>query len=195
MGNKERKARQREELRATVLLAAESIAESEGWEAVTMRRLADEVDYTPPTLYEIFKSKKGVLDELGLKGYHDMLQKFRGIDTTLPAKERLRCMSRLYWQFSQEHPALYLIMFGPDIPCPDFVNPPEDGGMFGILCRIVAEVRPADTEAAIQQIAIMIWSTIHGFVNLNIAQYSDPVQRSSFMEGLFDQLVETFTKK
>jgi AcrR family transcriptional regulator len=188
MGIKERKARQRAELRNTVLLAAESIAESEGWEAVTMRRLADEVDYTPPTLYEIFKSKKGLISELGLRGYNEMLEKFRDIDAALPAKERFKCMGKVYWQFSQEHPALYTTMFGPDIHCPDFANPPEDGGIFGILSQIISEIRPKDPQASIQQTALLMWSTIHGLINLNIGQYADTIE-NTFIDSLFDQLV------
>jgi AcrR family transcriptional regulator len=193
MGIEERKARQREQLRATVLLAAESVAESEGWEAVTMRRLAEEVDYTPPTIYEIFKSKKNLLAELGIKGYNEMLDTFREIDPDLKPAARLKCMAQTYWRFGQEHPALYQIMFGPDIPCPDFVNPPEDGGMFGILCGIVAAMRPKDSPAGIQEIALVVWSTIHGLVDLNVNQYADPAYGNTFVDTLLDRLVEMVT--
>ena len=69
MGIRERRQRQRQELRGGILAAAREIASTEGWRAVTIRRIAERIEYSPPVLYEYFDSKDDILLELARMGY------------------------------------------------------------------------------------------------------------------------------
>src|SRR4051812_36801037 len=109
---KDRKIKQRAELRRQILKTTTAIAEKEGWQAVTMRRLANEVDYTPPTIYELFGSKQGVFLAVISSGFEELGTRFANIDPKLSPEERLRAMGHAYWQFSHDHPTSYQAMFG-----------------------------------------------------------------------------------
>ena len=69
MGIKERRERQKQELRAGILAAAREIASEEGWQAVTIRKIAALIEYSPPVIYEHFGSKEEILLELVRTGY------------------------------------------------------------------------------------------------------------------------------
>src|SRR6202011_1127490 len=62
MGVKERRDRERLEMRRAILDAAREIAAQEGWQAVTIRRVAEKIEYSPPTIYEYFQSKEAILE-------------------------------------------------------------------------------------------------------------------------------------
>ncbi len=66
MSSIERKIRQKENLREGILQAAKKIAVNEGWQAVTIRKIADEIEYTPPIVYEHFANKEAVFFALGM---------------------------------------------------------------------------------------------------------------------------------
>jgi AcrR family transcriptional regulator len=72
MGSSERKERLKQVLKQSILRVARNIAEHEGWDKVTIRRIADEIEYTPPTIYEFFKNKEDLLDELAKEGSSEL---------------------------------------------------------------------------------------------------------------------------
>jgi len=74
LGIKERRQRQRQELRAGILAAAREIASSEGWQAVTIRKIAALIEYSPPVIYEYFASKEEILLESMRTGYAEQLR-------------------------------------------------------------------------------------------------------------------------
>ena len=57
MGIRERRERAKQDMKQNILGAAREIAAQEGWQAVTIRKVAELVEYSPPTLYEYFDSK------------------------------------------------------------------------------------------------------------------------------------------
>lgn len=194
MPSKERKLRQQAQLRTAVLLAAESIAANEGWDAVTMRRLADEIDYTPPTLYELFENKDGLLQALARKGFLDLGERFATINESLSPEQYLLYMGKLYWQFSQEHPGLYDAMFGLGLPNCDFV--PEGEAVFQSLVEAVSNVCKEDTAQDVHTTAILIWSSLHGFISLsrNNSAFVAAHKRVS-IETLLNRIIDGVIKK
>jgi AcrR family transcriptional regulator len=69
MASKERIQRLKEETRTSILEAAYKIVKEEGWQALSMRKIADEIEYTAPIIYEYFSNKEAILEELTRKGY------------------------------------------------------------------------------------------------------------------------------
>jgi AcrR family transcriptional regulator len=74
LGIKERRQRQRQELKGGILAAARGIASSEGWQAVTIRKIAALIEYSPPVIYEYFGSKEEILLEVMRTGYAEQLR-------------------------------------------------------------------------------------------------------------------------
>jgi AcrR family transcriptional regulator len=110
---KQRREREKQEIRQAILSAARQIALQDGWQAVTIRRVADRIEYSPPTIYEYFASKEDILLELYMEGFRQLavtLQVAR--DSVQDHQERLLNMADAYWDFAMEHLELYQVMYG-----------------------------------------------------------------------------------
>src|SRR5882724_4812614 len=74
-----RRERERTEMRTRLLAAAREIATEEGWQAVTIRRIADRLEYTSPILYQHFSGKDALLWELVREGFRELTERLRGV--------------------------------------------------------------------------------------------------------------------
>ena len=112
MGVKERRARQKEELRQKILLAARELFVNEGYENVSMRKIADKIEYSPTTIYLYFKDKADLLDSvcketlLHLLDTLEQLKKDKGDPV-----ETLRKSGRAYIEFGLKYPQDYKLTF------------------------------------------------------------------------------------
>src|SRR5947209_1061466 len=77
MGRKERRLREQQELKQSMLEAARAIAVAEGWSNVTMRKIADRIEYSHAAIYDYFESKDDLLQELIREGFHLMEAEMR----------------------------------------------------------------------------------------------------------------------
>ena len=113
MGVRERRQREREELRRAILDAAREIASGEGWSAVTIRRVAEKIEYSPPVIYEHFSSKEEIVIALLREGFRRMLAAMRAArDAQKDPDEALLAIGQAYWSFSAAHPEMHLGMHG-----------------------------------------------------------------------------------
>ncbi|HET7265416.1 MAG TPA: helix-turn-helix domain-containing protein [bacterium] len=113
MGVRERRQREREELRRAILDTAREIAAGEGWAAVTIRRVAEKIEYSPPVIYEHFSSKEEIVIELMREGFRRMLGEMRAArDAQKDPVDALLAIGQAYWAFSVAHPEMHLGMHG-----------------------------------------------------------------------------------
>lgn len=113
MGVRERRQREREGLRRAILDAAREIAAAEGWPAVTIRRVAEKIEYSPPVIYEHFNSKEQIVVELLREGFRAMLAGMRAArDAEKDPVAALLAIGRAYWAFAVAHPEMHLGMQG-----------------------------------------------------------------------------------
>ncbi|RZM30179.1 MAG: TetR/AcrR family transcriptional regulator, partial [Pedobacter sp.] len=118
MGSKERIQRLKDDTRLNILEAALQIVKEEGWQSLSMRKIADVIEYTAPIIYEYFTNKEGILLELTRKGYMLLgqdVQKARS-EHFQPEKQ-IEAMWIAYWNFAFQNKELYKLMFGVDITC------------------------------------------------------------------------------
>ncbi|MCP4573929.1 MAG: TetR/AcrR family transcriptional regulator [bacterium] len=106
MGTLERKQRLRKELRSDILAAAESMFVADGYENVSMRKIADRIEYSPTTIYRIFKNKAEIMNCLitsGYRGVEDMYRQILAVpfDSPLDALNRI---IRTYIDYCLEQP-------------------------------------------------------------------------------------------
>ena len=113
MGTKQRRERERQEMRQSILLAAREIAAREGWQAVTIRKVAERIEYNQSTIYEYFENKEAILLALLRYGYEQLVEVIRVAFTSTDDPEaRLLAMSEAYWDFAFRSPELYQVMHG-----------------------------------------------------------------------------------
>lgn len=110
-------------LRKAILDAALEVIEKEGYAAVTIRRIAQAIDYSVPTIYEFFENKESLLLELKKEWFKKMLELIQGIHAA--GKEPLAALEEIalaYARYSLENRAHYLAVMGRENPEGEFVE-------------------------------------------------------------------------
>jgi len=108
----ERKSRQRAERQHRITAAARLIAEREGWNAVTIRRLAEEIEYSQPVVYSHFESKEAIVEAVAVEGFREItseLQKAAARESN--ERRAVENVATAYLAFALRHTALYEAMF------------------------------------------------------------------------------------
>jgi AcrR family transcriptional regulator len=169
-----RRERQRREVRQGILDAARVIAARDGWQAVTVRRLAEHVEYSPPIIYQHFANKEAVLLELVREG-------FRTLRTALDAagegagtpEEILLRMAHAYWAFAWDAPDLYQVMYGLGGVPFGVAATWDDGNRIGeAVAPVVAAIPGAEGLPRPEQVVTRVlglWAAMHGLVALAMA--------------------------
>jgi AcrR family transcriptional regulator len=111
----DRRTRQKAEIRQRILDAARQIAREKDWNAVTIRSIADAIDYTPPIVYEHFENKEDVLLNIVKEGHTANRQAFDSIlAMELSAEEKIVRLSMAQWIFAHERPEVFRLMHNPE---------------------------------------------------------------------------------
>ncbi len=120
MSHIERRQREKEEIKQSILDAARAIAIEEGWASVTIRKIADKIEYTPPIVYEYFENKEALFRELVYHGFRLMHKDFESImRSDIDPKELIMILSMETWDFAENNPDLYQLMFSIEKPAPN----------------------------------------------------------------------------
>jgi AcrR family transcriptional regulator len=194
MGVQERRAREKKELRQEILDAARDLFVREGFEHVSMRKIAEKIEYSPTTIYLYFQDKADLVDCLCEETLARLVRKQTQIDQAIADPvERLRRGLRSYIEFGLKHPNHYKMSFMMSELFEDPDRAVRSRAMgekaFDHLRQGLAQcvqqksIAVADIEATAQ----VLWATIHGLTSLLIAKPKFPwVER----ERLIDTLVE-----
>jgi AcrR family transcriptional regulator len=188
MTRQERKERERAQRRQVIVNAARELAESEGWESVTTRRLADCIEYSQPVLYSHFGGKDAIVSAVAVEGFSELAAVLHN------ARERAgspdaepRAVASAYLEFARANPALYEAMFtrrvdltfaGSDTPAPLHAGFAE---LREALVPLAGD-RDADTFTEVA------WSGLHGLATLSQAGRLRPAFYDQRLAMLVDQL-------
>jgi AcrR family transcriptional regulator len=175
MASKDRVLRLKEETRNNILTAALHIGRTEGWQALSMRKIADEIEYTAPIIYEYFDNKDAILTELTRKGLSllsEQMQKAKA-KHRLPAKQ-MEAMWMAYWNFAFAEKEFYQLMFGVEMSCcmskkalsSDFIKPADL--VSEVIAELMKDKNPTGDE--ICKWYYTFWSVVHGLISINIVQ-------------------------
>jgi AcrR family transcriptional regulator len=111
MGTAERRAKEKENLRRAILDAARELFVTHGYEAVSMRKIAERIEYSPTAIYLYFKDKDAILGTLIDEGFELLCGAVCQLDRMRDPVERLRVGARGYIQFALDNPHYYRLMF------------------------------------------------------------------------------------
>ncbi|WP_434106385.1 TetR/AcrR family transcriptional regulator [Paraburkholderia caffeinilytica] len=139
MGIVERKNRQKQALRERILDAARRIVIREGFAALSMRKIADAIEYSPATLYLHFASRDEIVQALCAEGYAQLLATFVPLAQIADPAERLKALGRAYVAFGVAHPETYRLIFMED---PSYTG----AALGGVAAASVAAVAEVDTD-------------------------------------------------
>ena len=161
----ERRERERAHRHQLIITAARELAETEGWEAVTTRRLADRVEYSQPVLYSHFNGKDAIVSAVALDGFGELAAHLRRARQAAPGPgPALRAVCRAYLEFARERPALYQAMFilPTQLTFAGAETPPQLRAGFD---EFVHCFRPGDERREL--VAEVVWSALHGIAVLS----------------------------
>lgn len=181
MGPRERRERQREEIRTSILDAARELFASEGVDSVTMRRIAERIEYSPTAIYFHFKDKDALLEELCDHDFRAFSEGFALIARMPDPVERLRSAGYAYADFGLRNPSHYRLMFmvpksaRAESKTIAKGDPAEDAYAFvkGIVGELLEKGLLREDLTDPDLVAQVIWSAIHGVVALEIARCND----------------------
>ncbi|HZJ53623.1 MAG TPA: TetR/AcrR family transcriptional regulator, partial [Myxococcaceae bacterium] len=114
MGTAQRRAREKSEIRRRILDAARDIVKREGFGALTVRKIADAIEYAPGTLYLYFENRDAIARELSFDGFRKLLDAFAPAMRIADPLSRLEATGRAYVGFGMEHPETYRLIFMED---------------------------------------------------------------------------------
>jgi len=164
LGITERKGRERAERERRITASARMIAERDGWPAVTIRRLADEIEYSQPVLYSHFENRDAIVAAVAVEGFRDLASALREAarGAAGPA-DAPQAVAAAYLAFARDHPALYEAMFtmptGLRFATGD--TPAELRAAFGALAAVVP---PSAGDADL--VTETFWAALHGLAAL-----------------------------
>lgn len=175
MGSEQRRERDRQEMRETILRAAIKLFSEESFDKVTMRRVAEAIDYTPGTLYWYFKDKDEIVFALHQRGFEMLFAKQQPTMAIADPVERLRKLAEVYLDFALENPQYYDLMFINSATgrCIERDEGSWKAGeaAFGVLRETVRQVIESgrmrgtnDPDVA----AYACWAAVHGIASLLI---------------------------
>jgi AcrR family transcriptional regulator len=120
MSHLERRQKEKEDIKQRILDAARKIAAKEGWHALTIRKIADEIEYTPPIVYEYFENKENLIREIIDAGFSKLSKEFSvARQSETDSRKLLILISLLHWDFAFSNTELYQLMFSLEKPVPD----------------------------------------------------------------------------
>ncbi|MER7183167.1 TetR/AcrR family transcriptional regulator [Streptomyces hyaluromycini] len=163
-GRRERERAERERL---IVTAARELAEAEGWDAVTTRRLAAEIEYSQPVLYSHFKGKDAIMAAVAVQGFAEMAAELRAARAAVEGtRESLAAVAEAYTSFGRRRPALYDAMFTHrvDLPFATQEAPKALWAAFGELLQAVEPIATGADDPGI--LTETFWAGLHGLVTL-----------------------------
>jgi AcrR family transcriptional regulator len=193
-----RRARAKENLRRSILDAARELFAQEDYHAISMRRIADKIEYSPTAIYLHFTDKEEILFCLVEEGFSLLNGHLTSIAIKDPV-ERLRIGGRAYFDFAFSNPHYYRIMFQL-----------EDKGMlvryheklhlapacFNFICQAVIQAREQGqfvTSHSVEAVSHTIWASLHGAVTLTLSGHIEKLPqefRAEFYETVIENTLD-----
>ncbi len=171
MGSTERRARQRDDLRHKILGAATELFLQNGFDSVSMRKIAEKIEYAPSTIYLYFEDKNAICSAIAAEAFDVLIQGLEEQDERgLPALDAVRAGMRCYIEFGLAHPNQYRLVFATPTPADDAEVNAQGLQALQYLARCLARCRaeglfiPGDDMAD----SLAVWGQMHGLTMILI---------------------------
>jgi len=204
MGTSERRERERNDLREKIMDAARELFATQGFEAVSMRKIAEKIEYSPTAIYMHFADKQTLVRELMRADFAKFDKAFHEAAGEVDPVERIRAVGRQYIRFAVAHPKHFQLMFmtpgfhgEPDAEClSGRGNPDEDGYAFLALAvqQAIDQGRVKQPEHGVHLITQTLWAAVHGVAALQVAKHDDPWIEFQPLEQRIEAMIDLSTE-
>jgi len=185
MAIEDRRERERAARRRLILSTARRLAEAEGWEAVTTRRLSTEIEYSQPVLYKHFSGLDQIAEALAIDGFGELADLLHTARVNAKTAEcSLTPVAHAYLDFAHANPALYEAMFtrATKLRFAADDTPPPLTAAFSELREAISAVAALDGD--VDTLTEVFWAALHGLTTLTHADRLRPGNASDRIQLL-----------
>lgn len=198
MGITERKHRDKQDLKQRILDAAKLLFTKHGYEATSIRKIANVIEFSPTTIYLYYKDKNDILYALHQEGFKMLGSKFNDLAKIEDPFERLKEMGRTYLQFALNHSDFYELMFIMKEPIQwldenECASNKWDEGInaFDSLHKTILDCQ--EKGYFVQQepklFSLFVWSTVHGLCSLSLHGHFEQVVKGNKLNIQVDKIL------
>jgi AcrR family transcriptional regulator len=192
-----RREQAKEDLKAKILAAAQQIITQEGFAALSMRRLAEQIHYSAASLYLHFRSREQIAQELSEVGFRELFTMLSAAAGQKDLRERIEAVALAYVSFGLQHPETYRLIFQEDSAymAAAFAKSAPDSAAnqsYELLVNLANDLRQEGLykgEASARKIAEMIWAALHGIISLRLACAGFQSSAEEMAQMMVDTLV------
>lgn len=170
MGITERRLRQKEEVRSSILTTAWQMVKEEGWQSLSIRKIADAIEYSIPVIYDHFQNKEAIVLEFAKEGFKLLSKRiYKAKEKSDDPAEQLRAMADAYWNFAFKNKEYYQLMYGLGMPgCEIEKCFPERGNFRNLVMEpivlIISKSNNPDVDPCLKYFTF--WSILHGLISI-----------------------------
>jgi AcrR family transcriptional regulator len=195
VGSAQRRARAKENLRRAILDAARELFATEEYQAVSLRRIAEKIEYSPAAIYLHFQDKKEILFHLIEEGFEMLSARLEALQVADPV-ERLRQGAPVYLDFAFTQPHYYRLMF--QLENKELGELMSQCAMadraFNFIRRAVSEAMQNGqfvTATPEPVVSLTLWASLHGAASLVLTGHLSRKLPNEFHAAFFDHVIET----
>lgn len=191
MAIQDRRERERAARRRLIITTARKVAEAEGWDAVTTRRLSAEIEYSQPVLYKHFAGMERIAEAVAIDGFGEFAEVIRAVRAGAgTAADVLSRIAHAYLDFARDNPAVYDAMYtrATTLRFASEDTPPQLTSAFAELRQAVGVAAGEHDADALTEV---FWAALHGLVTLSRAGRL----RAGYDSDRVELLVDEFTRR
>lgn len=200
MSIKERRANEIANMKSAILEAAMELILDQGFENVSIRKIAERIHYSPATIYLYFKDKQDILHHLHTEGFRRFAEAQKGLEDIADPAVRMYKHGMVYIRFALANPEYYQLMFILKGTAKQYARTDEPDGSRETYEVLRNNLRLYQEQGNLQGInldhlAFLFWSTVHGMASLLISERLNITkeQAEQFVHGAFEALRELYS--
>ncbi|WP_256011905.1 TetR/AcrR family transcriptional regulator [Desertivirga xinjiangensis] len=197
MGIVERRIREKEEVKTKIICTAWDLVKKEGWQALSIRKIAERIEYSSPVIYDHFKNKEAILLEFSKKGFALLTSSLtEQIKEGQEPEDQIRGMAEAYWNFAFENSELYQMMFGiGTIGCDINEASPGREKFRGIVTEVIEALKKKTGRTDISSCLKFhtLFSVMHGLISIKLVNTCTTID-AELNKMVLDDAIEGYIK-
>jgi len=186
------------QLRQDIICQSWKIITEEGWQALSIRKIADAIQYSVPMIYKHFANKEAILEHFSKEGFQLLANKMQdGMNVDDSAEKQLFNIAQAYWHFASEYTQHYRIMFGLGIPPCEAINSNKEmSDTSSIMLMAINNMIPTSELDEKHLKLKTFWSMLHGFIAIELLSNNNiQHEPSAFVKDAVEGFIFTLKHK
>ena len=196
MGISERRLRQKDEVRSSILSTAWEMVKEDGWQSVSIRKIADAIEYSVPVIYDHFENKEAILMEFAKDGFRMLSKKIQAAkEKSADPAEQLKIVADAYWNFAFKNKEYYQLMYGLGMAgCEIEKCFPERDNFRKLVMEPVEAIISKSKNPGVNPCLkyYTFWSILHGLISIKSMRNSNVSDEVNKL--VLDDAIEGFIK-